>query len=281
MNLSIVIGWTYFFCWAVCFYPQAILNWKKKSVAGLSIDFSLINFSGFLLYSIYNVTGYIYPGLGTGIVRPNDVMFAVHAFIFCSVWLAQVFIYERGAQKRFKSWAVYTTILCWASVCVTFAIEGIFEVVGVPKTISMLRFTGYGKVVITFQKYIPQIVLNYRRKSTEGYSILGVIFDFSGGVLSIVQLVIDMILNGLSTGEWSLFGGKTDAFNIVKFGLGVVSVILNTILIFQHFVLYSDPLHSKYPIPMNNVNKTEVEQLAYAECSKQSPDKLMSMRSPK
>lgn len=166
-------------------------------------------------------------------------------------------------------------------LCVTFVVEGIFEVGGIPKAMSTLRFTGYGKVVITFQKYIPQIVLNFRRKSTEGYSIWGVLFDFSGGVLSVLQLIIDMILNGMRTGEYSLFGGKTDAFNIVKFGLGVVSVILNAILIFQHYVLYSDPLHPTYPILMSKVNKTEVEKFAYAECSKQSPDKLMSMRSPK
>lgn len=35
-----------------------------------------------------------------------------------------------------------------------------------------------------------QVIMNYRRKSTEGWSIWQNIFDFSGGILSITQMIL-------------------------------------------------------------------------------------------
>lgn len=32
--LSDALGWSYFVLWSVSFYPQAILNYKRKSVEG-------------------------------------------------------------------------------------------------------------------------------------------------------------------------------------------------------------------------------------------------------
>lgn len=32
---SSVIGWTYFAAWSGSFYPQAVLNWERRSVIGL------------------------------------------------------------------------------------------------------------------------------------------------------------------------------------------------------------------------------------------------------
>lgn len=40
-------------------------------------------------------------------------------------------------------------------------------------------------------KYVPQAILNYRRKSTEGWSIENILLDFTGGSLSMLQMIID------------------------------------------------------------------------------------------
>lgn len=37
-------------------------------------------------------------------------------------------------------------------------------------------------------KYIPQVVLNIRRRSTKGWTIWNVILDLTGGLLSVVQV---------------------------------------------------------------------------------------------
>lgn len=40
--------------------------------------------------------------------------------------------------------------------------------------------------------------MNYRRKSTEGWSIGNVLLDFTGGVLSILQMIVQSYNNGTS-----------------------------------------------------------------------------------
>ena len=64
--LSIIVGWIYFFAWSFSFYPQTIENYRRKSVAGFSIEFAILNVSGFYFYSVYSVGGSIYGKVGTG-----------------------------------------------------------------------------------------------------------------------------------------------------------------------------------------------------------------------
>lgn len=71
--------------------------------------------------------------------------------------------------------------------------------------------------------------MNYIAKSTAGWSIVQILLDFAGGVMSIMQLVIDSSLQG----DWS---GLTA--NPVKFGLGNVSVFFDVIFMLQHYILY-------------------------------------------
>lgn len=220
-----------------------MLNWKKKSVAGFSLEFALLNVSGFFFYSLYSVGGFVYPKLGTGVVEPNDLVFALHAFLLSSVQFSQAFIYERGQQKTFALWAVVLLIVEWITLTVVFFLEGIIDIGLLPVAFNTFRVAGYNKAVITFLKYMPQVYLNYSRKSTVGWSILNIMLDFTGGSLSILQQVIDMCYRGLSDGDWSFFGSGGDAFNIVKFLLGVMSCFFDIIFFIQHFVLYRNARH--------------------------------------
>ena len=88
---------------------------------------------------------------------------------------------------------------------------------------------GFIKLLVTFIKYMPQAWLNYKRKSTQGWDIGQIILDLVGGVLSIVQLLIDASMQS----DWSGLIG-----NPVKFALGNVSIIFDVIFITQHYILY-------------------------------------------
>ena len=70
---------------------------------------------------------------------------------------------------------------------------------------------------------------NFRRKSTIGWSIVQQLLDFSGGLLSLLQLVIDSSLQS----DWSGLTG-----NPIKLGLSNISLFFDIIFITQHFVLY-------------------------------------------
>jgi cystinosin len=57
--------------------------------------------------------------------------------------------------------------------------------------LSFVYVMSYLKLITTILKYIPQVYLNYALKSTIGWHIQNVILDFTGGILSIGQLILD------------------------------------------------------------------------------------------
>jgi len=94
-------------------------------------------------------------------------------------------------------------------------------------------------LLLTLYKYVPQMVSNFRRKSTVGWSISQQLLDFSGGILSLLQLVIDSALQA----DWS---GLTS--NPLKLGLALISLAFDMVFMLQHFVLYG-PVEEKTDVP--------------------------------
>ena len=96
---------------------------------------------------------------------------------------------------------------------------------------------GMIKVFLTAVKYTPQVVMNYWRQSTAGFSIGAILLDLAGAALSLMQLVLDSSLQA----DWSGTVG-----NGAKLLLGNITVLFDIIFIFQHFVLYRErPLRGK------------------------------------
>lgn len=78
---------------------------------------------------------------------------------------------------------------------------------------------------------MPQVLINYERKSTVGWSIDQILLDLAGGVLSIAQLVLDSSMQD----DWSGLTG-----NPVKLGLGNVSIAFDLVFLVQHYCLYPE-----------------------------------------
>lgn len=236
-GISQVIGWIYFIAWSVSFYPQAWENWRRKSVVGLNFDFLALNLTGFTAYSVFNIGLFWIPYTkeefleenpnGINPVDANDVFFSLHAVLLCLIYAIQAAIYERGNQTL--SWtALVLLIIAWI-----FALVSLFLAVAREITwLEYLYYFSYIKLGVTLTKYVPQAVMNYRRQSTEGWSIGNVLLDFTGGVFSILQ----MILQSYNNDEWRLiFGDPT------KFGLGLFSVVFDILFMTQHYCLYRQP----------------------------------------
>jgi cystinosin len=104
-----------------------------------------------------------------------------------------------------------------------------------PKTawawLDVIYVISYVKLLVTIVKYAPQLVYNMRNRSTKGWDISQILFDFSGGFLSIAQLGIDSYLQH----DWSGVTG-----NPVKFFLGNVSMFYDLLFMVQHYCLYRE-----------------------------------------
>ncbi|KAE8622015.1 hypothetical protein XENTR_v10005062 [Xenopus tropicalis] len=232
--LQQIIGWIYFMAWSVSFYPQVFENWKRKSVVGLSFDFLALNLTGHIAYGVFNLGLFwipyvkeqfleLYPN-GVFPVEANDVFFSLHAVLLTAITIIQCCIYERGSQTVSKG-AIGFLVIAWL-----FALTVLFVAVAGKITWLLFLFCfSYIKLAITLIKYFPQAYMNFRRKSTEGWSIGNVLLDFTGGSFSIVQMFIQSYNND----EWNLiFGDPT------KFGLGVFSIGFDIVFIIQHYCLY-------------------------------------------
>ena len=59
--------------------------------------------------------------------------------------------------------------------------------------------------------------------------------DFSGGVLSFAQIIVDSQARGKP-----IFGsGSSTGFDIIKFLLSIISIIFDLIFLYQHYILYN------------------------------------------
>lgn len=231
-----VLGWISFVAWSASFYPQSFDNYNAKSVAGFSLEFAMLNPVGFYFYTVYNIQGSVDESIGlTGTIYANDLVFAVHAFMLSSVQLTQIFMYDRGKQDKVNRWIVALLIFEFVTVTTIFIIE-VVDPSLINQNWATIRMCGYCKALITLVKYMPQVFLNWQRKSTVGWSLANVLLDFTGGFFSFCQQGLD---NWNQNKKFVDFGGS-DGFNIVKFLLSVIAMIFDIIFMFQHYVLYRD-----------------------------------------
>ncbi|KAK0546926.1 hypothetical protein OC845_004373 [Tilletia horrida] len=261
LALSQACGWIYFVAWSASFYPQAILNFRRKSVSGehrghpasqsssitsdsgickgLSFDFATLNTFGFLCYTVFNIAFYSSPlireqyrarhGGQDNVVQLNDVAFAVHALILMLVVMVQIAQYQRDTNQRISRWtlallSVFTLVaIVTGLLCV---ITGGNHASGKWTPVEWIDFV---QILSSMKLYLPQMRMNAKRKSTQGWSIGNIILDFTGGVFSITQLLIDSAM----TGDWSSAIG-----DFSKLGLGLISIGFDIIFFVQHYILY-------------------------------------------
>jgi cystinosin len=236
--VSSAIGYIYFSCWSVSFYPQVVSNYTRKSTQGLSTDFCGLNVIGFGCYSIYNLCFFCSKVIqdmykerhgGSEItVQSNDVAFAVHAFILSLITLVQIGYYN-GIRAVLPSRVIAGVMIGILTALLTY-----LTIVAIWKKstwLDFLYFLSYIKIFVSLIKYLPQVILNMKRKSTVGWSIWNILLDFTGGILSVLQLVLDCA----SMGDWTGITG-----NVAKFVLGNVSIFFDVIFMLQHYVLYHE-----------------------------------------
>jgi len=163
-------------------------------------------------------------------VEVNDVFFALHALILTLFTLGQLYYYERGDQRvsLFAKLLIagFLTTLVVAAIAIFIAGNS-----GFLSWLNWLYLASYIKVGISLVKYLPQLIMNYKRKSTVGWSIINILLDFTGGLLSILQMLIDASVSG----DWSVVTG-----NPAKFLLGQISIVFDIAFILQHYVFYRD-----------------------------------------
>lgn len=240
--ISIILGWMYFCAWSFSFYGQVIENYRRGKVNGLNINFEVYNFVGFAGYTVYTFWGYFDPKLGTGNVQIQDLCFAGHALLLTIITIGQVIYYydKNDPDLKVSNFTItLLSVMIWGALVLIF-VEQVLQYYDPHEStkknyiFNSLIYLGWCKVAISLVKYIPQVISNYRRKSTIGWNIHNILLDITGGILSFAQNVIDSIRGTLD------IEGQTPTLNIAKFAISFVAVIFDVIFIVQHYILYKN-----------------------------------------
>ncbi|XP_038884268.1 cystinosin homolog isoform X4 [Benincasa hispida] len=217
-----VLGWISIICWALASYPQVILNFRRKSVVGLSFDYVMLNCTKQSSYLIYNATLFFsstvqrqyFDKYGYDQMIPvalSDVFFPFHSILLISVVSVQIVFFDVSAWQPES----LEDIHCY--LCCSMVLR------------SSLLFYGSANPFMALARLHIQAFLNFTRKSTVGFSIGNIVLDFTGGVGTLAQMSVQSI----DQGSWVNFFG-----NIGKPLLALVSIGFDLIFFYQHFVLY-------------------------------------------
>ncbi|KAJ1814646.1 putative vacuolar membrane transporter for cationic amino acids [Coemansia sp. RSA 2675] len=192
--ISSFFGYMSIACWVVVLVPQIYLNYRRKSCDGVSLAFYLM----WSLGDLFNLAGALLGGL----IFTATLLPAYYLVTDCIV-LSQFYIY-RHANSTEDTYTESSALLAHTAeppheerlVPKRICLRPRFIIVALSLVLLVATFTahylstgpewlnhvnlrhvaaqfcGYASATVYLSAYVPQLVENYRSKSTEGLSML-------------------------------------------------------------------------------------------------------------
>lgn len=202
--ISGVTGCVSIACWIIVFTPQLYENWRRKSSDGLSMAFVVI----WLLGDIFNVIGAILQK-----VLPTMIILAVYYTLADIVLFFQCIVYGKGKavgsdeeaarnedtpllggqktkQNTTKNVMIVSLVILGGIIGYLFSDKQKGSDPGEPQPISTWgQINGWVCAVLYLASRIPQIKLNYDRKSTDGIALLFFLFAAIGNLTYVISIL--------------------------------------------------------------------------------------------
>lgn len=266
-TISNIIGYTSFVCWSVSFYPQIITNYRNNSVVGVSTDGQVISWFNYFCYFISS-TSLLWnqdmkekftTGQDSDIhisAWSKDLINSMQALLFATVLLYQVIIY-RGFIINPISSVTVGLITSISLVCITYVV-GVFIYPSVCYWLDFFQVLSIIMIALNVSSYLPQLCLNKKRLSTDGWNIWSVMLNTTASLLCLIHLVGDSI---------SMNSTHLLHLHWLKVSFCFCNIFIGVLFFIQHFILYrnyieNDDLSIKSPIrPFGDfyeINYTEV-----------------------
>lgn len=245
-----LFGWIYFIAWSATFYPQIFLVLKRKTSAGLSTDFMIINALGFICYAIFTFSSYAVPEVTktyeqhTGYppqVDTTDVYFAAHGAVMCSLLVSLLFYYPPRTLPKLPNLIACISLMFLVIVALVSCMYGKLD------WFYFLQVAGFIKVGASIVKHFPQAVLNRSRHSTVGWSFTMVVLDLIGGSFSIAQQVLRC---------FRIQALAPFTSNLAKTFLALESLAFDIYFVLQHLVWYPD----RFDIDLHGQSKAHPDE---------------------
>ncbi|QSL66350.1 hypothetical protein MERGE_000728 [Pneumocystis wakefieldiae] len=195
-TLSGIFGAISIAFWAITIYPQLIENYKRKSGDSLSLNFLIL----WLIGDAFSLVGSIWGKL-------ISVIIAVQVYFFLAdlLLILQILYYRRKPSLRSKvrlstlKGATLSQFFISLTIVIIFGILGWVITVlmgGIKKPESEINGSvgflvlGYIGSFFYLLARIPQIIKNYKNKSTDGLSPLFFAFTVLGNLTYLVSILL-------------------------------------------------------------------------------------------
>lgn len=273
-QLSRLFGWIYTTSWSLSFYPQPILNYRRKSTHGFSPDFAFSNVLGFaaltastsaFLYSPVIRSEYAarHPRSPEPTARLNDLAFAGHALFWTVVMASQFWPRLWGWPKQSSqaqeetndgdepqealggkrgSW--FCKILCIGGIL---AVAVMSIIVAVKQRSSKDRNEkakpyDLAWIDVVYALQYLKLALTMYKYSPQALSNY---FRKSTAGWAIGQILFDTVGCILSLGQLAIDSALQDDWsgffgNPAKLGLAFISLFFDIVFLVQHYILYGD-----------------------------------------
>jgi cystinosin len=151
----------------------------------MSFNSVLLGTLGFMCYAAYTIPLYYSPAViaqysnayngSAPLVQPPDVFFCIWAVALEGVALSQIVMYVRGRQSVSR-WTIFLLAISFIFIIIVVSLTAtatggmaVSDAPGEPSWFRCILYISYIKIGLTIIRYLPQIHLNYIRKSTEGF----------------------------------------------------------------------------------------------------------------
>ena len=209
------LGYIYMILWAIGGYFLIREPLVSKSSSCLSKNFVLVHLTGFSMLLFYDAYGFFGNSSYKNEIHISDLMLSFIITTCYAIAFIEVRVIPGDPINKFSS-----TVIVICTLCIQISFSLIFAT---NLEITAL-FNGIIKSCFGLIACIPQYILIYRMKSTQGFSIVCQILDITGCLCAILQIKIDYYANGDGIGFWrELNWGK---FLMNQVSIAGVSVFL-------------------------------------------------------
>jgi len=160
---ALISGYLAAFLFTFQYIPQTILNFKRKSISGLS------------------TTGIIVKLIGASFLTVNSYLIeeALPTILYGFLNVLQMFIF----MYQFAAYTGKRHYYFWMLFPIIPIVIGEFYP-------ASIYYTNSIKPISQIFSHIPQLIVSYEKKSTYGFSLLGQHLNFIGGVLGIYMFIM-------------------------------------------------------------------------------------------
>ena len=186
------------------------------------MNYVLLNYTAVCLTAVYDLFGVMHqPYFNHYETSLADIVFNMHSMMLASSVIVIVLYYPRSVNSGRRGVLVFM-----AAVVMVIAVMAAVDTLLAVKVVIL---TAYAVGIL---KYLPQIGLNNKRKSTEGFSITAVYWDIAGHFLSFGALVVRKLQRASSSEDFS------QVVDMTKYVLTIALIGIDCFFLFQHYILF-------------------------------------------